>query len=222
MRGVKSAGPLGLWRFLGLLLLCVGLAAAAGGLTARWLLAEQQPVAGPVDIGFAQAMSAHHRQAILMSQLLLDGRPTPLARLAQQIASSQLLELGEMQGWLRLWGAPLQPLPLKMDWMLLGRRPPDAALLQYLLDCERAPGGMTGLATPAQLERLRQLEGRDRDRHFLELMLAHHEGGLPMARFAAAEAALPPVRELAARVVLEQSQEIQRMRQTLAAVAAAE
>lgn len=221
MRGAATP-PLRGRQALGLILLCVVLAAASGALAARWMQPDPPPSPSAVDIGFAQAMSAHHRQAILMAQLLLDGRPTPLARLAQQIASAQLLELGEMRGWLSLWGASLEPYPLRMDWMLLGRRAPDAALLQYLLDCERAPGGMAGLATPAQLETLRHLGGRERDRHFLELMLAHHESALPMARFAAVEAELAPVRRLARQIALEQGQEILRMRQTLAAVAQAQ
>lgn len=183
--------------------------------------ASAQAAPAGVDIGFAQAMSRHHQQAIGMAQLMLDGRPTPLAALARGIATSQLLELGEMRGWLRLWAQPLLPATRGMNWMLLGDGPPDPALLQYLLDCQRAPTGMAGLATDAELAQLRVLEGRERDRHFLKLMLAHHEGGLPMARFAAAQAHQPVVRELAARIVLEQSEEVMRIQRTLQALEAA-
>lgn len=198
------------------------IAVGAGALGARLLHAPAPPAAGPIEIGFAQAMSLHHHQAIAMAEWMLDGRPTPLAGLARRIATTQLIELGEMRGWLRLWGASLRPPARRMDWMLLGSTAPGPELLRYLLDCERSPAGMVGMATEAELDALRRLEGRARDRRFLELMLAHHEGGLPMARFAAVEARLPVVRELAERVVLEQSLEIQRMRQTLAAVAAAD
>lgn len=200
---------------------------ALGFVSAGWWRAQQllPPQPSAVDIGFAQAMSRHHQQAIAMAQLLLDGRPTSLTTLARQIAAAQLLELGEMQGWLKLWGAPVMPLKPPMDWMLLGRTPPDATLKQYLLDCVASPTGMAGLATDAELAQLRTLEGRARDAHFLTLMRAHHAGGLPMARFAAAEAALPVVRRLALNVVREQSHElfaIERMLLMLQQPAAAE
>ena len=83
-----------------------------------------------VDIGFARSMSLHHQQAIAMAQLMLDGRPTPLAPLARQIAYAQLLELGEMRGFLKLWGAPLSQTKVDMSWMLAGDTAPDAELRQ--------------------------------------------------------------------------------------------
>jgi uncharacterized protein (DUF305 family) len=186
--------------------------------SARRAVEAVQPNA--VDIGFAQSMSLHHQQAIGMAQRMLEGGPTPLATLARSIAYSQLLELGQMQGWLRLWSQSLAPPARSMDWMLAADEPPDAALLQYLLDCQNAPSGMSGLATDAELEQLRQLDGRAKDALFLSLMLKHHEGGLPMARFAARHAHLPVVRALASQVVLDQSEEIRRMRMTLNALAA--
>ena len=183
---------------------------------ARSALAETLP--GPVDVGFAQFMGLHHQQAIGMSQLLLDGRPTRLAGLARSIAGAQLLELGEMQGWLRLWGKPLLPATRNMSWMLSGDAPPDPQLSRYLLDCQRSATGMVGLASDAELNRLRELEGRARDEHFLKLMLAHHEGGVPMARLAAQRAQLPAVRDLATRIILDQSREIAQIQLMLAAL----
>lgn len=173
-----------------------------------------------IDIRFSQFMSLHHQQAIAMAQLLQDGKPTGLAVLARSIASAQLVELGEMQGWLWLWDQPLLPRSDDMTWMLLGSNPYDADLMQYLVDCGRSATGMPGLATPEQMNQLRQLEGRPRDEFFLQLMLAHHEGGLPMARFAAREASLPAVRALAGRIVLNQSKEINQMQSMLALAAA--
>lgn len=175
-----------------------------------------------VDIGFAQHMGQHHQQAITMSQLMLDGRPTPLAGLARSIAGQQLLELGEMQGWLRLWDRPLLPVSRSMDWMRIADAPPNPELDRYLLACRNAATGMPGLASDAELNELRQLDGRARDLRFIELMLAHHEGGLPMARLAAQAAHLPAVRDLATRLALDQVQEIsfmQRLQTQLLAAA---
>lgn len=183
---------------------------------ARAANADWQP--GPIEIGFAQAMSRHHQQAIGMAQLVLDGRPTALVVLARSIAGAQMLELGEMQGWLRLWKRPFVSNARSMDWMLLGKGPLDAELTQYLLDCERSPTGMVGLATDAEINRLRRTEGRERDLLFLNLMLAHHEGGIPMARFAAQQARIEAVRRLAVQVVREQYEEIARIRMMLDAL----
>lgn len=224
MRWPSSTLPLpraGLIALAAFLLAGLALALVLGQLGYRLRAVTPATAASAVDIGFAQTMSRHHQQAIGLARQLLDGRPTGLAPLAQRMLETQLVELGEMRGWLRLWGASLHP-PASgaMDWMLRGQRPPDAALRQYLLDCARAPGGMVGLATAEDLLALDRLEGRARDARFLELMLAHHEGGLPMARLAAREAALPVVRRLAAEVLREQSEEIRTMRLTLNVLAA--
>ena len=181
--------------------------------------AAQELTPHTIDVRFSQFMAVHHQQAIAMSQLMLDGRPTGLGALARRIASGQLMELGEMRGWLKLWGEPIQPDLDDMTWMLLGQQPYDEELLQYLIDCGNAPQGMPGLASTQQLQQLRALDGQDRDRLYLQLMLAHHEGGLPMARFAAREATLAPVRRLAGLILLEQAREIQQMRSMLAVVA---
>lgn len=193
---------------------------AIGWLGVQTASSPQQQLARShaVDIGFAQFMGIHHQQAIAMAQLMLDGRPTPLHRMAQNIAYAQLLELGEMQGWLRLWGQALKPASTSMAWMLAGDQPPGPELRQYLIECERSPRGMPGLATLADLEMLRRLDGVERDALFLRLMLAHHEGGLPMARFAAQQAQEKVVRERASAILLEQAQEVYTIRRTLAAL----
>ncbi|MBV8063052.1 MAG: DUF305 domain-containing protein, partial [Nevskia sp.] len=193
------------------LLLALALLAGAGLATAymRWSappVALAQPDA--VDVGFAQFMGSHHDQAVTMTSILLDQGSTRLTGLARAIHTAQLIEIGQMKGWLQLWGKPQLPATRQMDWMLLGQAPPDAALKQYLLDCKAAPGGMPGLATSEELNRLRALDGDERDRLFLELMIRHHQGALPMARFASLNARIPAVRMLAAQILLQQTEEL--------------
>lgn len=215
-------------RFLKYLVAMLSLAGMAGVVlhqhrdlqAGRARLAGWQPEA--IEIGFAQFMSLHHQQAIDMAQLLQDGRPSRLLLLARGIEGAQQFELGEMRGWLRLWQQPLLPATRSMDWMLTGDAPPGEALDRYLLDCRRSPDGMPGLASADDLDRLRMLAGSARDRHFLSLMLAHHRGGEPMARFAAEQAGLAAVRELATRVVVGQAEEINRIEQMLQALPAAD
>ncbi|MDR3414601.1 MAG: DUF305 domain-containing protein [Nevskia sp.] len=88
--------------------------------------AQAATAPGPVDIGFAQAMRSHHDQAVVMTQILLDHGTTRLASLARGIQAAQLVEIGEMKGWLLLWDKPLLPAGTGEDWMLLGKTPPDA------------------------------------------------------------------------------------------------
>lgn len=181
--------------------------------------ADARPLPSAIDIGFAQAMMVHHQQAVEMAQLMLDGKPTQLARIARQIAASQLLEWGELRGWLKLWEAPFVPESGRlMDWMLLGARAPDAALTQYLLDCQRAPTGMAGMASDAALMQLRDGDGGARDRLFVRLMLAHHQAAIPMIEFALAEARIPAVRALATQMFDDQSREIRQLLLTQAAL----
>lgn len=183
------------------------LAVVLGWFVVLYLELAKEPKPSEIDIGFTRAMAVHHQQAISMAHIMLDGRPTQLAQFATQVSRAQMYELGQMMGWLKLWREPVTLLPEPMSWMLLGKREPDEALLQYLIDCEQSPNGMSGLASQAEMLELAKLEGDDRDQLFLELMLRHHQGGLPMASFAADEGSLMPVRRLASSIVLEQSKE---------------
>jgi len=173
---------------------------------------------GAVDIGFAQFMSLHHEQAIEMARIMHEGGTGSLDTLSEAIIDKQLHELDAMHGWLRDWQQELQPRTRKMTWMLAGGEPPGAALRQYLLDCERSPTGMPGLATVAELDQLRALQGTAQEQRFLELMLAHHRGGIPMAAFAAENARVAAVRELAAGIVADQTAELDEMQSLLGAI----
>src|SRR3546814_6326432 len=79
----------------------------------------------PVDVGFAQFMRGHHDQAVVMTQILLGRGTTRLVGLARSIQTAQLIEIGEMKGWLLLWGKPVLPATTSMDWMLFGKNAPD-------------------------------------------------------------------------------------------------
>jgi uncharacterized protein (DUF305 family) len=70
-------------------------------------------------------------------------------------------------------------------------------------------GTMTGMATDDQLAALQSATGRDLDVMFLDLMSAHHRGGVEMAEYAAEHAADPNVRALAARMASQQTSEIE-------------
>jgi uncharacterized protein (DUF305 family) len=191
------------------------LAAMALGVAAErlWRARSDSPPPEPnlVDIRFAQFMGQHHQQALLLSQLVLAEPAGRVGGVARGIHTQQLLEAGQMLGWLQAWGQPLLPPERGMDWML-SVGPLDAAQKQYLLDCQRSKTGMAGLLDEATINTLRQARGAERDRLFLDLMRRHHEGGIPMARFAARHAATLAVRALAGQIVREQSEQLTGLR----------
>ena len=91
---------------LAVLLLGAALGTALPPVGGGWAQSE----GGTVDIGFAQDMSVHHRQAALMAGLARDRSADPAIRLlAFDIETNQLEQIGQMQGWLSLWNAAALP-----------------------------------------------------------------------------------------------------------------
>jgi uncharacterized protein (DUF305 family) len=174
-----------------------------------------QPEGGAVDIGFAQDMSVHHRQAVLMASMARDRSADPAIRsIAFDIETNQLEQVGQMQGWLSLWNAAALPSGRYMTWMT------DAASMPGM-----AHGGgpgtagvamMPGMASPADLERLRASTGAQFDVVFLQLMLRHHQGGAPMARYTAEHGETAQVRNLADKIVVSQGAESEYLAQLIA------
>lgn len=161
-----------------------------------------------VDIGFAQDMSRHHDQAILMSQLALKDGTAAVVDIAAAIVSSQAQEIGALRGWLRVWGQPAVD-PKPMGWMsdmagMPGMSTPSAAPTEGSMDY--AP--MPGMATPAQMIQLTHARGKAFDILFAQLMTRHHLGGIAMDRAAIAQGASPLVSQVAHQEITEQVQDI--------------
>lgn len=73
------------------------------------------------------------------------------------------------------------------------------------------PDTMPGMATPEQINQLRDLQGTEADGLFLQLMILHHRGGLQMAESALDHARTPQVLVLAQSVITAQASEIELM-----------
>jgi uncharacterized protein (DUF305 family) len=169
------------------------------------------PPADSVDVGFAQDMSVHHQQAVQMAGLERDQATEPvLHQLAFDIETSQLQQIGRMQGWLSLWGASALPAGGHMAWMAEAPGHSHAATIP-----SGAVATMPGMASPEQLRALRQATGLQHDVLFLQLMLRHHEGGASMLDYAAEHATVPEVRNLAAQMLRTQTSESEYLRQLL-------
>lgn len=177
---------------------------------------QATPGAGSVDVGFAQDMSTHHLQAVTMANWERDHTADPeLRQLAFDIESTQLEQVGRMKGWLMLWDQPEQAPGAYMTWMT--QPSGHGGMTMGASDPAGDTGLMPGMATNDELARLRSLSGKELDVYFLQLMLRHHEGGVPMAQYAHDHATVAAVRTLAQSMLVSQGAEMNLMKQMLAA-----
>ena len=175
--------------------LLVAMALIAG--MVGWLVADvgNDSSAGEVDIGFLHDMRAHHEQAAQMSYMFLALSDTDpgLRTVARSIITGQNIDVGRMIQLLRDFGAPeAAETEEAMAWM--GMPTP--------------VGEMPGMATAAELDAFGATSGAAANERFVELMVAHHEGGMHMAEQAAAEAEEQEVRDFAAAILTSQGDEI--------------
>jgi len=146
------------------------------------------------DQMFVVMMIPHHEQAIEMSDLLLGKADIDpgVAELAERITAAQGPEIEMMQAWLD-------------DWAVAQVSP--------------GPGGMDhgdGMMSQTDMAQLRDAEGAEASRLFLEQMIVHHQGAVEMAEAELAQGRDAEVRDLARRVVDDQTAEITEMRDILA------
>lgn len=186
---------------------------AVGVLAGLPLRGGSEPEPGPVDIGFSQDMSAHHAQAVEMSGVALINSTDPdIRRLAYDILTTQQSQVGRMQGWLQLWGAPARGIDGYMGWMTEPRSGHEHGSPAAGHSAHTGPvATMPGMATPAELGELRRATGPAFDVLFLQLMLRHHEGGIPMLGYAIEHAETTAIRVLAQHMDATQRGESQLM-----------
>ncbi|MFJ7770018.1 DUF305 domain-containing protein [Streptomyces sp. NPDC097107] len=140
------------------------------------------------DVSYARMMIQHHAQALEMTELVPEQAESgQVEKLAERISAAQGPEIAAMKGWLKNHG-------------------------------EKESGGghdhaaMPGMATEAQLEKLRAAKGKAFDQLFLKLMITHHEGAITMATDVKSQGNNVQVEEMADDVVAQQTSEISRMR----------
>ncbi|MFI9776302.1 DUF305 domain-containing protein [Streptomyces sp. NPDC051956] len=207
-------------------LLLVGAAVLVALALALWVLATpgsgagkpssaEPPAVGSADAGFARDMAVHHQQAVEMSFIVRDRTgDEEVRRLAYDIANTQASQRGMLLGWLDLWGLPkVSPDGGYMAWMG-GSHEHD-----HGDDGRTANSGalMPGMATDAELDRLRKAQGKDAEVLYLQLMTAHHMGGIDMASACAQQCEVPVERSLAQGMVDAQESEMTLMANLLRA-----
>lgn len=141
------------------------------------------------DVTYAQMMIPHHEQALKMTELApKQAESEQVKGLAERIAAAQGPEVEVMRGWLKKYKRAASP------------------------EGHRAHGTMPGMATEAQLKKLRAAKGKAFDELFLKLMITHHQGAVTMATEVKSGGNNVQVEEMADDVIAQQTTEIERMR----------
>lgn len=201
-RGVRRA-------VLAVLMLAALLAAFAGGRAS--LAGSAPPPDDSPEAGFARDMQDHHAQAVEMSLTVRDRTGDEATRrLAYDILTTQQQQIGQMYGWLVQWD--LSQVGEPMAWMAAGETTQHGGGGHG-----SGTAGMPGMASAADLARLRTLGGVEAERLFLQLMISHHRGGVEMARAVLDRSPRREVQRLAGSMAAAQNSEITVMERMLAA-----
>jgi uncharacterized protein (DUF305 family) len=147
----------------------------------------------PLDVMFLQMMIPHHEQGVSMVALAKDrAASADLRMLAAAIESTQATEAGTMKDWLNEWGEPLTA-------------PPDA---------HTGHGGMRR-TTPEEISRLEGLRGTEFDQRLLNVLIAHQDDAVQMARWESGSGAHRDVKDLAGRIEKSRVAQIDMMKRFL-------
>lgn len=206
------------WTLLAVLVIAaLVVASAVGWLGGHSSGSSATPSSTSVDAGFARDMATHHEQAVVMAGYERDYTTNPALRiLATDMELSQQFQVGQMNGWLDAWDLPYTTTQPHMAWM--GGDPMDGSSMHgsSMNGMSAADGNlMPGMATPAQMDKLESSHGKALDILFLQLMIHHHQGGIPMARYAVVHASTAYVKTLAQAIINSQQSELTQMEQLL-------
>lgn len=175
------------------------------------VLRPSTPATDSPEAGFSRDMQRHHAQAVEMALIIRDKTTDrDLRQVAYDIATGQQQQIGQMYAWLQMWGLP-QSGQGSMAWMDDSGMKMSGSSMQ-----------MPGMASETDLARLRKLAGEQAEVLFLQLMIAHHRGGIQMAEAALKVVDEPVVRRLANAIRVSQAAEIKAMQDMLAARGAKE
>ncbi|WP_188904383.1 DUF305 domain-containing protein [Deinococcus aerophilus] len=153
------------------------------------------PAEASTEVRFVREMIQHHAQAVDMATRIRErSRDEAVRTLALDIMLSQQEQIGQMRGWLTLWGRP---------WGGVGMG------AQHALSM--------GMASPEQVAALDTLPPAEADVAFLQLMTRHHQGALQMAGPAVAAGVRPEVQALARQIQAGQAAEVRTMTDMLRA-----
>ena len=147
----------------------------------------------PFDLQFIDTMTAHHQGAIDMAKTAESkAEKTELKSFARKIVEDQQREIAQMKEWREKWysGRP-QAMNMEMPGMM---------------------DSMKGMNMDGM-----KATGADFDRMFLDMMIAHHQGAVAMAKEALNKSEHSEVKNLAQQIIDAQQKEIEMMKKWKAA-----
>ena len=162
--------------------------------TGGFALGTRSEKPSTADVGFLRDMIVHHEQAVEMSKIVV-GRDLPAGAqsFVVEVISDQRYEIGLMETLLRRWNVSTEIQGGEvMAWM------GDPVSVD----------AMPGMATDAELSALADARGDEAAENWFQLMSVHHQGGLAMAKAAAARVEDGDVKALAERIARNQRIEI--------------
>jgi uncharacterized protein (DUF305 family) len=146
-------------------------------------------------------MIPHHEGGIAMARDAIGKATSPeLRKLAQSIATTQQKEIEKMKGWLVKWYGD----SAAVDAPGMGGRVGGGKVMK---------GDMIGKMSELNRMMAAELGAKDSayDSRFIDIMSAHHESAIAMARDAAAKGTHPELKALAAGMAAAQEKEIASM-----------
>lgn len=190
-----------LWRRPAVLIVISAVLMLGAGFAVGWVAATGAPGNDSAEAGFARDMQTHHQQAVEMAMYeWRNGGDETLRMVAYDIATAQSAEIGMYRSWLREWGVQLstgEPMVWAGD--------------EHAHDSEETGGLMPGMATDEQMAEFKTLTGAEADVMFADLMIAHHIGGVDMAKAALERTDNELVATAARRTISQQQAEIENL-----------
>lgn len=113
------------------------------------------------DVEFMQGMIHHHAQALRMTDLVADRtRDEGFRQMALRMRISQTDEIAMMRRWLEARNLEVPDVDMHAGMLM----------------------PMPGMLSPEQMQTLRDAEGIDFERYFLQFMIQHHGGAIVMVQ----------------------------------------
>lgn len=190
----------------------------AGAFSIGRLSAPATPAPGTTsnEAGFARDMQVHHEQAVDMSFIVRDETDDTEVRLfAYDIARTQSQQEGQLYGWLAAWHLPQASPEAPMTWMARPALTGGDAHAGMGTAVPVAGAAMPGYATDEQMTKLKSLTGEAAATFYLQLMIAHHRGGVEMAEAIEERSTDPVVLDFASGVIASQTADIDAMQDML-------
>ena len=162
----------------------------------------------PFDLQFVDQMTMHHEGAIMSSEhMISDSKRPELRELAENIEENQSEQIDRMQEWRDEW----HPDAEQTSGM-------PAGMMDEMMDEMMGDGMMERMMGGSMQE---MMGGGATDEMFLRMMIPHHEMAVDMSEKALEEAEHPELKDLARKIIDEQTAEIELMEGYLKEIEAA-